>query len=82
MLMVIDSKYCSYYGYNAMGERLYKITGVNSNDQLNGGYGVAKIDFDEATLYSFQYLTIKPQYYTKHYFIGSNGSYNNKFQLI
>ena len=71
MLMVIDSKYCSYYGYNAMGERLYKITGVNSNDQLNGGYGVAKIDFDEATLYSFQYLTIKPQYYTKHYFIGN-----------
>ena len=69
--MVIDRRYCSYYGYNATDERLYKITGVNSNDQLNGGYGSAKIDFDEATLYPFQYLTIKPQYYTKHYFIGN-----------
>ena len=48
-----------------------KITGVNSNDQLNGGYGSAKIDFDEATLYPFQYLTIKPRGYTKHYFIGN-----------
>ena len=55
---------------NATGERLYKITGVNSSDQLNGGYGSAKIDFDEATLYPFQYLTIKPRGYTKHYFIG------------
>ena len=69
--MVIDRKYGSYYGYNATGERLYKITGVNSSDQLNGGYGSAKIDFDEATLYPFQYLTIKPRGYTKHYFIGN-----------
>lgn len=48
-----------------------KIIGVNSSNQLNGGSGKAKIDFDEATLYTFQHLTIKPQYYTKHYIIGN-----------
>lgn len=34
---VLGEKYAGYYGYNADGERVYKLTGMSVMDQVNSG---------------------------------------------
>jgi hypothetical protein len=47
---VLGGKYAGYYGYNANGERVYKLTGTSVMDQVNSGSTKAQAIFDEATV--------------------------------
>ena len=57
-----------YYGYDANGERVYKLTGESSIDFLGQGIADATVQFDDAVLYPNPYLTVTSQGYTKHYY--------------
>ena len=46
----MGGKYAGYYGYNANGERVYKLTGTSVMDQVNSGSTKAQAIFDEATV--------------------------------
>ena len=69
--MVIGSKSAGYYGYDANGDRVYKLTGESSIDFLGQGIADATVQFDDAVLYPNPYLTITPTGYTKHYYANS-----------
>ena len=68
---VLGEKFARYYGYDGNGERVYKITGVSSIDQVYFGYAQARAIFDDAVLYPNPYIVITPRGYTKHYYAGS-----------
>ena len=67
----IGNEYCGYYGYNAHGERVYKLTGSVYADQYNAGDVNIETYFDDVTLYVNPYMVITPRGYTKHYYNGS-----------
>ena len=67
----IGNDYCGYYGYNANGERVYKLTGSVYADQYNAGDVNIETYFDDVTLYVNPYMVITPRGYTKHYYNGS-----------
>ena len=67
----IDNVLYSYYGYDANGERVYKLTGTSSIDQVNSGHTRAQVVFDDAVLYPNPYIVVTPKGYTKHYYAGT-----------
>ena len=66
-----NEKYAGYYGYNADGERVYKLTGMSVMDQVNSGSTKAQAIFDEAVLYPNPYMVVTRKGYTKHYYAGT-----------
>ena len=67
----ISNEYCGYYGYNAQGERTYKLTGTVTTDQFNAGEVGINTYFDDIVLYVNPYMVVTPRGYTKHYYNGS-----------
>ena len=67
----IGNEYCGYYGYNAQGERAYKLTGTVTTDQFNAGEVGINTYFDDIVLYVNPYMVVTPRGYTKHYYTGS-----------
>lgn len=68
---VLGVKYAGYYGYDANGERVYKLAGTSAIDQLNAGYTKAQVMFDDAVLYPNPYMVVTRKGYTKHYYAGT-----------
>ena len=68
---VLGEKYAGYYGYDANGERVYKLTGSSSMDDVNAGSIKAQAIFDDAVLYPNPYIVVTPKGYTKHYYAGT-----------
>lgn len=68
---VLGVKYAGYYGYDANGERVYKLVGTSAVDQLNAGYTKAQVMFDDAVLYPNPYMVVTRKGYTKHYYAGT-----------
>ena len=69
--MVIGSKNAGYYGYDAKGERVYKLTSNKGGMEFDGDKVQAYFTWSDATLYPNPYLTITPTGYTKHYYANS-----------
>ena len=69
--LFVSNEYCGYYGYNANGERVYKLTGTVVADQYDAGTMQATAYFDDVTLYVNPYMVVTPRGYTKHYYNGS-----------
>ena len=67
----MNSKSAGYYGYDANGERVYKLTGISSIDQINSGSTKAQAIFDDAVLYPNPYMVVTQRGYTKHYYAGT-----------
>lgn len=67
----IGNEYCGYYGYNANGERAYKLTGTVLADQYDAGDVNIETYFDDIVLYVNPYMVVTPRGYTKHYYNGS-----------
>ncbi len=68
---VLGDSYAGYYGYDANGERVYKLIGTNTTSQLNSANPYAEVFFDDAVLYPNPYMVITPKGYTKHYYAGT-----------
>jgi len=68
---VVGPSYAGLYGYDGNGNRLWKLTGSCSNTSQNGGTTTCNAYIDDAVLYPNPYITITPQGYTKHYYLGS-----------
>ena len=68
---VLGEKYAGYYGYDAKGERVYKLTGTSGIEQVNAGYSYSNAVFDDIVLYPNPYIVITPKGYTKHYYAGA-----------
>ena len=66
--MVVGSEYCGFYGYDANGERVYKLAGMSSLEYVDTHETRADVLFDNITLYPNPYITITPNHYTKHYY--------------
>ena len=66
------NEYCGYYGYNANGGRVYKLTGSVYADQYNAGDVNIDMYFDDMVLYVNPYMVVTPRGYTKHYYNGSH----------
>ena len=71
LAVAIGNEYCGYYGYNANGERVYKLTGTVYADQYNAGDVNIETYFDDIVLYVNPYMVVTPRGYTKHYYNGS-----------
>lgn len=68
---VLGPNAVGYYGYDGNGERVYKLMGKCSMDQVNSGYTKATAIFDDCVLYPNPYLVVTAEGYTKHYYAGS-----------
>ena len=68
---MLGEKYAGYYGYDAKGERVYKLTGTSGIDQVNAGYSYSNAVFDWCVMYPNPYIVITPKGYTKHYYAGA-----------
>ena len=68
---VLGEKFAGYYRYDANGERVYKLLGTSSIDQINSGSTKAQVVFDYAVLYPNPYIVVTPKGYTKHYYAGT-----------
>lgn len=68
---VLGENYAGYYGYDAAGERIYKLMGTCAISQMNGNNPTAQVNFEELTLYPNPYIVVSPRGYTKHYYAGS-----------
>lgn len=64
----IESPYLSSYIYNAGGERVWKLAGVQQQMWINGQGVVNMVNFDK-TLYASPYMVLTDKEYTKHIFI-------------
>ena len=69
--MVKRRKFVGYYGYDANGKRVYKLTGSTQYDDLNGSNPSFGIIIDGITLYPSPYIVLTEKQYTKHYYMGS-----------
>ena len=68
---MVDNEHCGYYGYDANGERVYKLTGQSVQDQYNAGTKQYLMNFNDVVLYANPYFVVTPKGYTKHYYNGS-----------
>ena len=68
----VGQKWSGCYGYDADGERIWKLTGYSAQTQVNGNKRTFQIELDNLTLYPNPYMTITPWYYTKHYYAGNS----------
>ena len=66
-----NEKFAGYYGYDANGERVYKLTGISNLGQVNSGSIKAQAIFDDAILYPNPYMVVTQKGYTKHYYAGT-----------
>ncbi len=71
LAVAIGNEYCGYYGHNANGERVYKLTGTVLADQYDAGDVNIETYFDDIVLYVNPYMVVTPRGYTKHYYNGS-----------
>ena len=71
LAVAIGNEYCGYYGYNANGERVYKLTGTVLADQYDAGEVNIETYFDDIVLYVNPYMVVTPRGYTKYYYNGS-----------
>ena len=69
--LAVNPKFAGYYGYDANGERVYKLTGSTQYDDLNGSNPSFGIIIDGLTVYPSPYIVLTEKQYTKHYYIGS-----------
>ena len=74
--------YIGLYGYNGNGNRVWKLTGTCDAEWQNGGVIVYRAILDDAVLYPNPYITITPQGYTKHYYIGQERIANILLRLF
>ena len=68
---VLGERFAGYYGYDANGERVYKLIGISSIGQVNSGSTKAQAIFDDAVLYPNPYVVVTSKGYTKHYYAGT-----------
>ena len=68
---MLGEKYAGYYGYDAKGERVYKLTVTSGIEQVNAGYSYSNAVFDWCVMYPNPYIVITPKGYTKHYYAGA-----------
>ena len=66
--MVVGNKEVGYYGYDANGERVYKLIGGSEITHTDEESSDALARFDNAVLYPNPYVTITKKGYTKHYY--------------
>ena len=66
--MVVGNDYAGYYGYDANGDRVYKLSGASTIIDVTNHLSEAGVMIDTATLYPNPYVTIVPRGYTKHYY--------------
>jgi len=69
--MTVNPKYAGYYGYDASGERVYKLTGHTQYDDMNGSNPLFGIIFDRITVYPSPYIVLSGKQYTKHFYAGT-----------
>ena len=69
--LAVNPKFAGYYGYDANGERVYKLTGSTQYDDLNGSNPSFGIIFDGLTVYPSPYIVLTEKQYTKHYYAGT-----------
>ena len=83
--MVVGGHTAGFYGYDATGERIYKLTGECQLQPVDNTNTDAFIYFNNATIYPNPYVVVTPQGYTKHYYangerlattIGTGGWHN------
>ena len=60
-----------YFGYDGNGERVYKLRGTMTVEQINAGREHVSLLFTSPTLYVNPYMVITPQGYTKYYYMGA-----------
>ena len=60
----------AYFGYDGNGERVYKLRGNMTVEQINAGAEIVSLFFTYPTLYVNPYMVITPQGYTKYYYSG------------
>ena len=68
--MVVDNNKAGYYGYDANGERVYKLTGTSSITPPNHIESFASVHLNDAVLYPNPYVVVTEKNYTKHYYAG------------
>jgi hypothetical protein len=66
--MVVDNTNAGFYGYDANGDRVYKLTGRSSITHINDEISDATVTLSDVVLYPNPYVTITPQGYAKHYY--------------
>jgi RHS repeat-associated protein len=66
--MVLDNMRTGYYGYDANGDRVYKLIGGSEITHTDDESSDALARFDNAVLYPNPYVTITKKGYTKHYY--------------
>ena len=71
MRMFLGSSKSGYYGYEANGERVYKLTGTSSKTYTLQHDFAASVYFDNAVIYPNPYVVITDKGYTKHYYANS-----------
>ena len=71
LLLAINDKTCGFYGYSGDGNRKYKMTGECVLYEPRSAIMTADLFFEEAVLYPNPYITVTPDGYTKHYFMGT-----------
>ncbi len=62
-----DCRNAGFYQYDANGERIYKLTGQHTYQNIGGEWHSYML-LDNPTLYASPYLVATPQGYTKHYY--------------
>ena len=67
--MVLDNTQAGFYGYDANGDRVYKLTGVSDVVHSSEKLSDASVQMDDVVLYPNPYMTITPKEYTKHYYV-------------
>ncbi len=67
--MVLDNTKAGFYGYDANGERVYKLTGTSSLLHKSDEDSEAYVIWDSVVLYPNPYMTITPNEYTKHFYM-------------
>lgn len=67
---VLGEQYAGFYGYDANGERIYKLTGKCSIE-ISDLTATAQPLLDNAVIYPNPYLLVTKQGYIKHYYAGN-----------
>ncbi len=71
MHSAVDADNYSYYTYDYTGERTLKLTGRNSEMDVNAELQHTSAALDRPTLYPSPYLVMGMHGYTKHYYAGT-----------
>lgn len=69
--LVLGPTQGGFYGYDANGERVYKLTGVCSVANIIGHEVSEQFLLGSAVMYPNPYITVTPQGYTKTLLCGS-----------